>query len=247
MTTSTLPLPFDNPVNNQQWAKDLLTALQDPLTTTNVNFISAWEQTEGGAGSVNFSVEHNPISSSYPVDGSNAFNSNGIQSYGTFDAGIQGAVADIEGTSTQTALEPKLQTELSSGNATYDQLAAALTYGNGESSYAGAGPGRLGASDSPKILSILTGSSGGLSTVSVNPLTGTPGTIGTTSNTVQSATSSVLSRIVIGLIAIMLLGIGVDQLFKGGNSPVQVIAQGTRNNARRVKKSAETGAMAVSE
>lgn len=127
-------LPFASPTNTGQWAQDLLTALGDPLTQSNIGYLEAWQHAESPSG-----YGYNPLGTEQTAPGSTNANSAGVQAFQSWAQGISATVATFTG----YAGNSKLLALLKKGNATTAQLDAAQRQGSwatgGESSIAGPG------------------------------------------------------------------------------------------------------------
>ena len=86
--TTTDPACITTPAD---FAAALLNALPEPDTASNVEAVEGWEEAEGG----NWynTAEFNPLNTTYPLDGSYAVNSVGVQSYASWAVGVT-ATAD---------------------------------------------------------------------------------------------------------------------------------------------------------
>jgi hypothetical protein len=116
---ATAKVPYASPTNANEYAADLLAYMGDPETAANRSVITAWVKAESptlpGFNGLGTTL---PLSGSTPVPG----NSAGVQEYPSLADGLQAAKDMIEGSTTQTALAPQLQTDLASGKATTSQL-----------------------------------------------------------------------------------------------------------------------------
>jgi len=127
-------IPYADPTNSGEWAKDLLTELNDPLTATNVGYWEAWIPLESPSG-----YGYNPVGTKEGAPNSINANSAGVQAYTSWGEGLAATVATLvtyAGNSQLLALFKK-------GNATLPELSAAQTHGSwatgGESSISALG------------------------------------------------------------------------------------------------------------
>jgi hypothetical protein len=129
-------LPYPNPTDTSQWAKDLLTTLGDPLTASNVGYITAWEHGESPSG-----FGYNPLGTEQSAPGSvhAPGNSATVQAFRSWSSGLSATDQTFTGYSGNTALLQALKM----GNATLAQLSSAQTQGSwatgGESSISALG------------------------------------------------------------------------------------------------------------
>jgi Peptidase inhibitor family I36 len=77
------------------FAHAFLNALGDPVSSSNVSAIVAWEDAEGG--NWHNTAEFNPLNTTLVLDGSHAINSAGVQSYSSWDVGVTATVDTING------------------------------------------------------------------------------------------------------------------------------------------------------
>lgn len=122
-------LPYANPTNSAQWAKDLLTQLGDPLSTTNVGYIEAWISLESPSG-----YGYNPLGTEQGAPGSTNANSAGVQAFTSWAQGLSATVATLY----NYAGNSQLLAALKRGNASLAQLGAAQAQGSWKT---GAEPG----------------------------------------------------------------------------------------------------------
>jgi hypothetical protein len=72
------------------FAHALLNALPEPVTSSNVSAIVAWEAAEGGHW--HNSAKFNPLNTTLPLDGSSSINSVGVQAYSSWNVGVTATV-----------------------------------------------------------------------------------------------------------------------------------------------------------
>jgi hypothetical protein len=112
----------DGPINDPKgFAVNLLKSLGDPVTDANVNSIVAWEKREGGHW--NNSAHYNPLNTTQREAGSSSMNSVGVQSYNSWDQGLQATVKTLH-------------------NGYYNDILGALKSGQGLSGHSYAGLGK---------------------------------------------------------------------------------------------------------
>lgn len=116
-----MALPYADPTNTGQWAHDLLSALGDPQTASNVGYIEAWEQRESPSG-----YGYNPLGTEETAKGSTNANSAGVQAFRSWLSGLNATVATFKG---DPANQP-LELALSEGNASLGTLAGAQAGGS---------------------------------------------------------------------------------------------------------------------
>jgi len=84
-----LPNPDIPGLSRWAYAKDVLGALNAPDTDPNVIGLLAWMKAEGG------SAKFNPMNTTQHAQGSTDYNSAGVQSYKTWDDGVNATVATL--------------------------------------------------------------------------------------------------------------------------------------------------------
>jgi hypothetical protein len=93
-------------VDPVQWAKDFLTKLGAPITATNVQAITAWEQAEGTKAA------YNPLATTQGgFAGETQFNSVGVKNYVSYQDGLDANVKVIN-----NGLYPNILAALQQGN-----------------------------------------------------------------------------------------------------------------------------------
>jgi|tagenome__1003787_1003787.scaffolds.fasta_scaffold20644786_2 hypothetical protein len=110
-------------VDPTQWAQDFLTALGAPVTPSNVQAISAWEQAEGTKAAFN------PLATTQGgYTGETQFNSVGVKNFATYDDGIAANVKVIT-----NGLYGNILSALQQGTSAMDvaQAVAASPWGTG--------------------------------------------------------------------------------------------------------------------
>lgn len=125
-TTAAATVPFTTPANTDQWAQDLLAELGLPQTSTNISFLSSWENSESGTG-----YGYNPLGSTATATSNSdpslkgsqsvAGNPDGVQEYTSWAQGVR-ATADILKQSNNS----ELITELAQGNTSSASLRSAV-------------------------------------------------------------------------------------------------------------------------
>lgn len=90
------------PATYQDFFTDVLTRLGYPVTQANLRALATVTVIEGP------NDRYNPLNSVVPYGASTSFNSVGVQDYGTYDAGVGGTVALLQGT-TWTGVDSALQ------------------------------------------------------------------------------------------------------------------------------------------
>lgn len=70
----------------QGWAQAILNALGAPVTSSNLKFLAAWQQAEGG------SAAFNPLNTTQPASGATNYNSVGVRNYGSAGQGTKATV-----------------------------------------------------------------------------------------------------------------------------------------------------------
>ena len=89
-----------------QWAKDFLTRLGAPITSSNVQAITAWEQAEGTKAA------YNPLATTQSgFAGETQFNSVGVKNYVSYQDGLDANVKVIN-----NGLYPNILAALQQGN-----------------------------------------------------------------------------------------------------------------------------------
>lgn len=101
------------------WAQALLGLLGDPVTSTNVQAITAWEAAEGG--NWDNPDQYNPLDTTQPETGAVSTNSAGVKSYTSWGQGLAATVTTLENGAYSSILSA-----LSSG-ASASQVVSAVT------------------------------------------------------------------------------------------------------------------------
>jgi hypothetical protein len=79
-------------VDPAQWAQDFLTQLGAPITSSNLQAVTAWEQAESGGGGGHF----NPLNTTQGgFAGETSYNSIGVKNYASYQDGINANVKVI--------------------------------------------------------------------------------------------------------------------------------------------------------
>ena len=104
------------------WQNQLLNYLNAPATPSNINFLNAWAQQEGGAGYAN-TAYYNPFNTTLQAPGSTAIagNSAGVQAYTSQQQGLVATASTLLESSYSNIVNL-----LRSGNASTSQLQAAV-------------------------------------------------------------------------------------------------------------------------
>lgn len=129
-----MALPYADPTNTGQWAKDLLNELGAPATPFNVGYLEAWQTTESPSG-----YGYNPVGDETTANNSTNANSAGVQAYTSWLEGLQTITYNL----TSLPQNANIVKDLRSGNAGYAALSTAQTQGGwsggAESSISGPG------------------------------------------------------------------------------------------------------------
>lgn len=80
-------------MNQEQWARALLSRLGYSTSNANVTAIMAWMRAEGG--NWNNSAHYNPLNTTQRMSGSSSMNSVGVQSYTSWEQGLQATVTTL--------------------------------------------------------------------------------------------------------------------------------------------------------
>ena len=115
--TTAIALPFPNPTDTGQWAKDLLTGAGDPLTPTDVGYMEAWEARESPSG-----YGYNPLGTEETAPGSIIAPGN-TATVQAFTSWRQGIAATLD-TFSANPKNGQLLADLHTGNASLAQLSA---------------------------------------------------------------------------------------------------------------------------
>lgn len=76
-------IPYADPTNTGQWAQDLLSTLGEPITSTNVGYLEAWQTHESPSG-----YGYNPLGEETKAAGSTNANYAGVQAYTSWAEGL---------------------------------------------------------------------------------------------------------------------------------------------------------------
>jgi len=116
-------LPYANPTNTSQWAKDFLTSLGAPSTASNVGYVEAWQAQESPSG-----YGYNPLGSTEnpPFGGAVNVNSSGVKAYQSWAQGLAAVDQMITSQSRNTPLLEALR----SGIAGFATLSTAQAQGS---------------------------------------------------------------------------------------------------------------------
>lgn len=87
------------------WQKQILLGVGAPLTPSNLSYVNAWQQAEGGRAT------NNPFNTTQPLGNASSYNSVGVRNYPTPQAGIQATIDTLK-------------------NGRYGNIIAALRQGN---------------------------------------------------------------------------------------------------------------------
>jgi hypothetical protein len=227
-TASQVSLPYPNADNLEQWANDELTVLGAPRSQSNVNALMAWANTEGGW--FHNDATYNPLNTSLPEPGSTNIpdNPDDIQSYASLESGLEATAATI-----QQQNMAGIDAALLGGNGSQT-----LQNGIDNSAWGGYGQSQdqiQGIIDSGSIANPST--SGQDTPVSDSDLTAYLTSSDTTSSTGQPTTIATLgglggikipaglpTKIILGVVGIIILLMGLHQLFSSNGAITTVTA-----------------------
>lgn len=80
-------------MNQEQWARELLSRLGYPTSKANVTALMAWARAEGG--NWNNTAHYNPLNTTQRMSGSSSMNSVGVQSYTSWEQGFDATVKTL--------------------------------------------------------------------------------------------------------------------------------------------------------
>lgn len=111
------------------FAYHVLRGIGAPITQSNLNFIIAWANREGGGGAFN------PLNTSLRVSGSTSFNKVGVQNYSNLDMGIAATVKTLLGKGRYNDIVGALKNGTASPTQNYRGLGTWSGYVPGKSGY----------------------------------------------------------------------------------------------------------------
>jgi hypothetical protein len=152
-------------VSPLSWAQAELQSLGVPLTAANEQSLIAWALLEGGGGT------YNPLNTSLPEPGSVKINSDGVQSYTSWDQGVQATTSTID-----ESYYTQILADLKAGSGIGTTPELSTWSGNGYDSLSGTW-NEAGQYMSGQASPLPAGASG-VSTASYNPLSILPGDLG---------------------------------------------------------------------
>jgi len=214
-------VPYANPTNRVQWARDILATLGDPQTASNETFVESWIAKESGSSyaGTNGSIRYNPLNTTQPEPGSVGAGSQGnIASYPTVAEGLAGTAAALDNGyygSIDAALEAGTAAQANASGALAGNLS---TWGTGPVPTDSTPAGSTSTSTGPASTSSSTGSP--QTTSIVGDITDPLGSIisgvasGSVGKIVPGVESFLLSLVFVGA-ALGLILLGVTRLFPG--------------------------------
>lgn len=144
--------------SQQAWAKDFLTKMGDPVTSSNMKAVTTWMAYEGGQW--NNSAHYNPINTTLDETGATNINSAGVKSYVSYSQGLNATISTLnENQRGYSAIREALK----KGNSTAAVLSAinGSAWGTHIPSSAGGGNSGYGASMPATTTSTMSGSAVG--------------------------------------------------------------------------------------
>jgi len=219
-------VPYANPTNRVQWARDILATLGDPQTASNETFVESWIAKESGSSyaGTNGSIRYNPLNTTQPEPGSVGAGAQGnIASYPTVAEGLAGTAAALDNGyygSIDAALEAGTAAQANASGALAGNLS---TWGTGPVP-TGSTPAGSTSTGSTSTGSASTSTSSGTgepqTTSIVGDITDPLGSIisgvasGSVGKIVPGVESFLLSLVFVGA-ALGLILLGVTRLFPG--------------------------------
>jgi murein DD-endopeptidase MepM/ murein hydrolase activator NlpD len=144
--------------SQQAWAKDFLTKMGDPVTSSNMKAVTTWMAYEGGQW--NNSAHYNPINTTLNETGATNINSAGVKSYVSYSQGLNATTSTLNENQKGYAA---IREALKKGNSTAAVLSAinGSAWGTHIPSSAGGGNSGYGASMPASTTSTIGGSAVG--------------------------------------------------------------------------------------